>query len=104
MPTPTTSSTWPRRSTELVGEKELPLQYSWGRVAVGGSGMQLTLAIPRSGWADFEPPKPGIWDVAEEVFGKTEAEMLMSMMANAIVSEKNFVVAHRPDLSYVPGQ
>ena len=46
----------------MIGEKELPLQYSWGRVAVGGSGMQLTLAIPRSGWADFEPPKPGIWD------------------------------------------
>ncbi len=93
-----------KKMHKMIGDKELPLQYSWGRVAVGGSGLELTLAIPLSGWADFEPPKPGLWEVAEEVFGDTEAKMLRSMFGDAILAEDNFVVAYRPDLSYVPGK
>ena len=91
-----------KKMHQMIGDKNLPLQYSWGRVEVGGSGLQMTLAIPLSGWADFEPPKPGLWEVAEEVFGDTETEMLRSMFRDAILAEDNFVVAYRSDLSYMP--
>lgn len=93
-----------KKMHSMIGDKALPLQYAWGEVVVGGSGVQLILAMPRSGWSDFEPPKPGIWQVAEEVYGATEGRMMRAMIGEAIKDEQNYVVQYRPDLSYVPGQ
>jgi len=86
----------------MIQEQEMPLHYSWSEIVVGGSGPQFFLAMPRSGWADFKPPEPGIWAKAAEVYGETEAKMMRAMIAGAIESEEHFVAMFRPDLSYIP--
>jgi hypothetical protein len=88
----------------MIGDKELPYEYSWGMVEIGGSGVEMVLALPRSGWADFAPQSPELWEVAAEVYGQHEASTMRTNFGKAIASEENFVVAYRPDLSYVPGE
>ena len=88
----------------MILEQEMPLHYSWSEVVVGASGPQITLVMPRSGWADFKPRDPGIWAMAEEVYGETEAKMMRAMIGDAIESEEHFVAMFRPDLCLIPGE
>jgi len=88
----------------MIGEKERPFQYSWSKIVNGASGPQFILAFPRSGWADFAPKSPDRWKAAAEVYGKEEAQSMMATIGKAIAAEENFVVAYRPDLSYIPSK
>lgn len=85
---------------QLIGEKELDIEYAWGWTVSGGMGPTITLAIPYDSWADFKEKKPGLWEVAEEVLGRTETGNIRGAINDAIVEQSNFVVMYRPDLSY----
>jgi hypothetical protein len=88
----------------MIGEKDMPHQYSWAEVAVGASGPQFILAFPRSGWADFAPKSPDLWKMAAEFYGREEAQSMRETMGEAIAGEESFVVSYRPDLSYIPSE
>jgi len=87
---------------QMIVEKDLPYTYSWNKVVVGGSGAQVYLSMPRKNWSEFKEPSPDLWQVAAEVMGKREAGELRAKIGAAIKSEESFVVAFRPDLSYMP--
>ena len=86
----------------MIGEEEMDYQFAWGWTVSGGSGPMMMLAIPHDSWADFKDKKPGLWEVAEEVMGRTESGNIRETINDAVDETKNYVVAHRPDLSYTP--
>ena len=89
---------------ELIGEKGLDYQYAWAWTVSGGDGPSMMLAIPRDSWADFKDQKPGMWEVAEEDMGRTGAGNLRGAINDSVSEQRNYVVAHRPDLSYSPAE
>lgn len=93
-----------KQLSELIGEQELDYEYGWGWNVSGGSGPMMILAVPHANWADFKEEKPGLWEVAEEVMGRTGSGHLRSAINDAVEETRNYVVAHRPDLSYSPAK
>ena len=91
-----------KKISEMIGEEELDYQFAWGWTVSGGTGPMMILAIPHENWADFKDKKPGLWEVAEEAMGRTESGNIRETIDNAVEETKNYVVAHRPDLSYSP--
>lgn len=87
---------------EVIGEKGADWHYSWEMIVNGANGPRMVLAIPHENWADFAEPSPSMWQMAEEVLGEYEAQQLREAIGASIAHEESFVVALRPDLSYMP--
>lgn len=90
---------------DVITEKNLDFKYTWSWVANGGNGQTWVLAVPFDSWADyganFNIP---FWKAVEEVHGDFETEMLRKLWSKSVSSQKTFIAAYRPDMSYNPPQ
>jgi hypothetical protein len=68
----------------------------------GGDANRVTVAIGHPTWADFGTAGKSIDQVLHEYYGDQVASSVGRLFDGAIAHEENFVVAYRPDLSYIP--
>ena len=83
----------------------VPVHYSWYRLANGGTGGTYVLTTDHANWASFEndPKVKPLRDRLREAFGEQEALSVMERINGSIESTYSYLIQPRPDLSYVPG-
>jgi hypothetical protein len=88
-----------------VREKDPSADYAWSTTVNGSDGPTMTLAVPRSGWADYAAggDAASLWQMVEEVHGADEARALRETLGRSIRSQKSSVIQFRADLSYQAG-
>ncbi len=91
-----------KRMHAAIMEKDPSRHFAWERTVEGGSGPEVTLAIPHDSWADFSEPDPPMHKLLVDVYGETQSEMMWKVVDEAIVDSQSMVVMYRPDLSYTP--
>lgn len=90
-----------------VGELHALLQgrewppYLWYQLEDGGHAPTYVLVLPRASWADAEPPKPSLAEIAGQALGPRAAEVF-GAIADATAETWSYTLVARPDLSYVP--
>jgi hypothetical protein len=78
--------------------------YAWLTTVNGSDGPTMTLAVPHASWSDFEPARPALWQIVEDVYGEAEARSIRDAIERTIRSTSSSVLKLREDLSSVPGR
>jgi hypothetical protein len=68
----------------------------------GGDADDVTVAIGHPNFADFGKPEKSDTEVLTQAFGAAAARSIINELESTIVSEENFFVRYRPDISYIP--
>jgi hypothetical protein len=87
-----------------IVEEELPITYSWSRVANGdeGPGPTWILVFPYKSWAEYGESGGDLWKLVEEVYGEYEADLFRKLWSKSYAHKETFIAAYREDLSYNP--
>lgn len=91
-----------RKFKEAAEFGEWPVHYSWYSVNNGADEPMFVEAIPKSNWADMEPPQKAPLQLITELFGPEDTILITNLMHEIIEKETSEVLRYRPDLSYVP--
>jgi len=91
-----------KRIHEAILKVEWPVHYAWSQVIAGGAGPTMTLVIPADNWAGMKGPEEKFEAMLERALGRPEADAIMKKWNKIVISEKSFIYAFRPDLSYMP--
>lgn len=83
-------------------KSEWPVPYLWYALVNGGMRPTFALVLPHDDWADFKEPDPSFGEMVFGALGAEAAGEMMSTFGATIKSEKTYVLAFRPDLSYLP--
>ncbi|MDX1394752.1 MAG: hypothetical protein R3195_10175 [Gemmatimonadota bacterium] len=85
-----------KNAFETMGEGS----YSVFRPVLGGQGGQVTISVPRQGFAEFAQDDPQFFEnMMRELYGVAETRLLMETMDAAIASERSYLLVFRPDMS-----
>ncbi len=88
---------------QAVTDKDTDRHYAWFSTLNGSNGPKMTLAVPHSSWADFEPDETPLWSLVSEVYGEEEAEVMRRTISTTVRRQESYIVRYREDLSFRPG-
>lgn len=75
--------------------------YAFSWTVAGGPDPMVTLALPRTGWADFAEPDPDVYAVVVKAFGEERARELFAAYSDAIEMSETFVVRRNDEMSII---
>jgi hypothetical protein len=89
---------------QAVAQKDPGRHYAWFSTLNGSNGPTMTLAVPRSSWADFEPEGTPLWSLMAEVHGASGADEIRKVISTSVSAQESYIVRYREDLSYRPSR
>ena len=87
---------------QAVVERDAARHYAWFTTLNGSDGPEMTLAVPRSSWSEFEPRETPLWSLVTDVYGEEEAETIRGVIATTVRRQQSYIVRYREDLSFRP--
>jgi hypothetical protein len=78
------------------------VHYIW-IMSVNGGPDEVSVVLPRSSWADFEPGEKGPDMILQEAFGRAESIAVSERFSGSVENSTTTVWMYRADMSYVPG-
>lgn len=90
-----------KRTHEAIQKTNWPINYGWYSLANGGEP-EYVLALPKSKWADMEPPELSFPAMLEKAFGRGEADMVVKLFDQSVERTWSELAGYRADLSYKP--
>lgn len=84
---------------EALQANDWPEAYGFVSLVSGGTVPQVTLVLPRTGWADMEDPEKLPQEVTKEALGEEESDKIWADFIGSVRKTKTEVVQHMPDLS-----
>lgn len=84
--------------SEIVTEKMPHMYHAFANIVAGGDGSRLMGVFPRANWAAFDGDEE-MEKVLLEELGPEGMQELYTQFTSSIRGERNFIAAHRKDLS-----
>lgn len=84
---------------DALQASDWPEAYGFVGLVSGGSVPQVTLVLPRTGWADMEQPEKSPQDATKEALGEEESNKVWADFIGAVAKTETEIVQHMPALS-----
>ena len=78
-----------------------PMYVYWYRLVSGGEGPQFVVAVDRNSWAEMTGPAKSLDDALAEGLGAQKAAEVLAAIRQTTRYTRSYMIAYRPDLSYV---